>query len=541
MNWAEHAGIRFVHANGATGNHYFIEPMPAGCAFVDYDNDGFEDVLLIQSGPSDPTETVRSRPHCMLYRNNGDGTFSDVTAGSGLDRDLGYGMGVAVGDYDNDGFDDLFITGYGRNHLLHNEQGSGRFADVTHKMGLDRVHSTGYATSAAFGDYDNDGRLDLYICYYSPWTWSLHKLCYSPEHLPDYCVPDSYETETHQLFHNDGNRFTDVSEKSGITRSTGRGLAVAFVDYDEDGRQDIFVANDISENMLWHNNGDGTFTNQAVVAGVARDESGRRMAAMGIGVADYDHSGHESLFVTDFSNAPNTLFKNTGKGLFTDVSAASGVGPAHLAYLSFGCEFFDYDADGWPDLVTANGHVTEHINTQYPNVTYKERDQLYHNEGNGAFREVTEPAQLGDLSQPGISRGLAVGDADNDGRLDILILRQNSPAELFHNEDRSGNHWISFKTVGTKSNRDGLHTRFVLTAGGMRQMATVRAGSSYLSVSDRRVYFGLGRATRIERVEIRWPSGAIDLLRNVPPDAIYVVTEEKGITGRQPRARATAR
>lgn len=535
---AERAGIHFTHSNGATGKYYFIEQMSAGCAFFDYDNDGYLDILLIQSGSSEPPNTVTNRPHCALYHNNGDGTFTDVTAGSGLDKDLGYGHGVAVGDYDNDGYEDLFITAYGGNHLFHNEKGTGKFTDVTAKMGLNKIHSTGYATSAAFGDYDNDGKLDLYVCYYCPWTWALNKKCSSPNKLPDYCSPELYETETHQLFHNEGSRFVDVSAKAGITKAQGRGLAVAFVDYDEDGRPDIFVANDISVNMLWHNNGNGTFTDVALSAGVARNESGRRMAAMGIGIADYDHSGHASLFVTDFSDAPNTLFKNTGGGLFTDVSAEAGVGPAHLPYLSFGCEFLDYDADGWADLITANGHVTVHVHDQYPNVEYKEPDQLFHNEGNGAFREIKEPGLLGELATPGVSRGLATGDFDNDGRLDVLILRQNDPVLLLHNQDRSGNHWVSFKTVGVKSNRDGIHTRFTLMANGIRQTATVRGGSSYLSSSDRRVYFGLGKATKIDRVEIHWPSGTHEVMTDVPIDAIHILTEGKGLIEQQAKARA---
>ncbi|HLK55997.1 MAG TPA: VCBS repeat-containing protein, partial [Chthonomonadaceae bacterium] len=268
-----------------------MEFSPAGCALFDYDNDGYLDILLLQSGPSGPS--LAQRPHCALYRNNRDGTFTDVTAGSGLDTDLGYIQGVAVGDYDNDGCDDLFLTAYGGNHLFHNEHGTGKFTDVTHRMGLDKVHSAGYATSAAFGDYDNDGKLDLYVCYYAAWTLEKDKLCLNESKLRDYCSPELYPPDTHRLYHNDGDHFTDVSEKAGITKSRGRGLAVAFVDYDGDGRQDIFVANDLTPNMLWHNNGDGTFTDRAAQAGVAYGDEGALMAGMGVAVADYDHSGHE--------------------------------------------------------------------------------------------------------------------------------------------------------------------------------------------------------------------------------------------------------
>lgn len=530
---AKRAGVRFIHSNGARGNYYYVEVTPAGCAFFDYDNDNFPDILLIQSGPSDPPDRVQDRPHCALFHNNGNGTFTDVTAGSGLDKDLGYGQGVAVGDYDNDGYDDLFITAYGGNHLFHNERGTGKFQEVTREMGLDKVHSTGYATSAAFGDYDNDGKLDLYICYYVPWSWAIDKKCESSPGQRDYCKPDVYDEETHRLFHNEGHRFTDVSVHAGIAKMRGRGLAVAFLDYNEDGRQDIFVANDLSENMLWHNNGDGTFTNVALKAGVARGEDARRMAGMGIAIADFDHSGRESLFVTDFSGSPNELFRNIGRGLYENVSARSGVGPVAMKFLSFGCEFFDYDADGWPDLIIANGHVIAHIEKQSEEVTFKERKQLLHNEGNGTFREVDAPEALGELAIPTVARGLAVGDYDNDGRLDVLITNQNDPAQLFRNRDRSSNHWVSFKTIGVKSNRNGIHARFTLKAGGMRRTATVRGGSSYLSSSDRRVYFGLGSASKIERVEIFWPSGVKDVLTNLNVDTFYTVTEGRGITGEQ--------
>ncbi len=528
------AGIRFTHTNGAAGKFYYIEITGAGCAFLDYDNDGYPDILLVQSGPSGPLAPGQTRPHCALYHNNGDGTFTDVTAGSGLDRDLGYAQGVAVGDYDNDGYDDVFITGYGGNHLLHNEHGSGRFTDVTHRMGLDRPHGSGYATSAAFGDYDNDGRLDLCICYYSRWTPAGDKPCQSPQGSRDYCSPQIYDPDTPQLWHNDGARFTDVTHKAGLDKAQGRGLAVAFLDYNGDGRQDILVANDITPNMLWRNNGDGTFTNDAARAGVAYAEGGALMAGMGIGLADYDHSGRESLFLSNFSGQPKTLFRNTGRGLFEDVSTVSGLSLPQMDFLSFGCEFLDYDADGWPDLIVANGHVQVHIAEVSAATTYAERKQLFRNDGRGGFQEVSDPAAQGDLALPTVARGLAVSDYDNDGRLDVLVNNQNGPAQLFHNRDHSPNHWVSFKTVGVKSNRDGYGARFTLLAGGARQVASVRAGSSYLSHSDSRVYFGLGAASRVERVSVRWPSGAQDELSGLAADAIYVVTEGKGITGRQP-------
>ena len=567
---AERAGIRFTHSSGAAGKFHFIENTPAGCAFVDYDNDGFLDIVMVQSGFSTPTAGL-PRPHCALYRNQGDGTFIDATAGSGLDSDLGHGQGVAAGDYDNDGFADLFITAYGKNHLLRNTLGDGIrktengkrklesvrrppsavqlddpipetrdpkpvFEDFTVKVGLDRIHGSGYATSAAFGDYDNDGRLDLYVCYYARWTWEADKPCRDSAGRPEYCTPELYEPETHRLYRNDGSRFTDISAKAGITNVSGRGLSVAFVDYNEDGKQDIFVANDLTPNILWRNNGNGTFTDAALEAGCAYDASGALLAGMGIGIADYDHSGHESLFVGNFSDKPNTLYKNTGTGTFRDVSIASGLAIPHMKFLTFGCEFMDYDADGWLDLINANGHVQVNADLRMEKITYKERKQLFHNEQNGRFSEIADSGQLGDLGVATVSRGLATGDVENDGRVDVLVSNQNGPAQLFRNDDRSGNHWISFLTIGTKSNRDGRHTRFVVTAGGVRQTATVRAGSSYLSHSDRRVYFGLGPHSQADRVEIQWPSGIRETLLNVAAGAVHVVTEGRGVAGKLPSA-----
>ena len=529
------AGIQFAHQGGiGMGRPLFPQTTPAGCAFVDYDNDGYLDIFLVQSGPLVPG-AMPTRPHCALYHNNGNGTFTDVTAASGLDKDLGYAQGVAVGDYDNDGYEDLFITSYGRNYLFHNEHGSGKFTDVTARMGLDTLHSTGYATSAAFGDYDNDGKLDLYVCYYCPWTFAGDKTCHNADGSIDYCSPEVYPMDTHVLYHNDGARFTDVSAKTGISKVSGRGLAVTFLDYDEDGKQDIFVANDLSGNMLWHNEG-GRFVEKGGEVGVRYGGGGALMAGMGTAIADYDQSGRESLFVTNFAGMPNMLFKNTGNGYMEDMTVASRVGPLHLPFLSFGCEFIDYDADGWPDLIIADGHVQLGGKTL---ASLKQRKQLLHNERNGTFADISDPGALGDLGRLTVGRGIAVGDFDNDGRLDILCSNQNDAPQLMRNLDRSKHHWVSFKTLGVKSNRDGYHARIVVTAGGKRRVGVVRAGSSFLSVSDRRVYFGLGDTERIDRVEIAWPSGAKDVLANVQADESYSVTEGKGITGKLPHAKVS--
>ena len=521
----EKAGIHFILANGAKLDRpLFPEATPAGCAFFDYDNDGFIDIFLVNSGELSPGNNYL-RPYCALYHNNRNGTFTDVTKDSGFDVDLGYCHGVAVGDYDNDGYEDIFITGMTGNHLFHNVKGTGKFLDVTAKMGLSQIKSTGYATSAAFGDYDNDGRLDLYVCYYCPWTLAKDKPCKDREGSKEYCSPEVYPMDYHVLYHNEGSRFTDVSEASGIRKVKGRGLAVTFLDYDEDGKQDIFVANDFSGNMLWHNEGGGKFVEKGAEVGVRYGSGGSLMAGMGISVSDYDQSGHESLLVSNFENMQNMLFKNGGKGAFEDVSVMSKVGPLHLPFLTFGCEFIDYDADGYPDILTANGHV------QFQGKGFegmKQSKQLLHNDRAGVFSEIVDSGKLCELKKPTISRGIAVGDFDNDGRLDALFTNQNDRPQLFKNRDNSANHWISFKTVGTKSNRDGIHTKFILTAGGRRRIATVRSGSSYLSVSDRRVYFGLGSTEKIERIEVQWPSGIRDELTDLKVDHSYIVIEGKG-------------
>ena len=536
---AEEAGIRFQHDNGAAGKFYFLEINPGGCAFFDYDNDGRLDILLIQSGPSSPPDQVSDRPHCALYRNTGGGKFTDVTSGSGLDRDLGYAYGVAAADYDNDGFEDLFITAYGRNYLLRNapaRESSPRldsprrtFEDVTTEMGLDRPHSTGFATSSAFGDYNNDGRLDLYVCYYGPWRRETDVECKDSQGNRDYCTPEVYDPDTHRLFRNDGVRFTDVSAQAGITGAKGRGLAVAFLDHDGDGWQDIFVANDLTPNFLWRNDGKGGFTDVAVGAGCAYTEGGGLMAGMGVAIADFDHSGAESLFVTNFSLKPNALFRPAAKGLYTDAAQETGLALPSLKFLAFGCEFLDYDADGWADLFVGNGHVAIHAHTMAPGITYRERKQLFHNVG-GRFEEIMKASELGDLAVETVARGVAVGDYDDDGRVDALVNNNGGAAQLFHNEDPSSRHWVRFRPIGTKSNRSGAHARFTVTAAGVRQTATARAGSSYLSHSDRRIYFGLGDARIINSVDIRWPSGARTELKELVADRTYTVTEGAGIT-----------
>lgn len=532
-NVAAQAGLKWKHELGNRGKFLFIEFTPAGCAFFDYDNDGFLDIFLVQSGSSEAPATVTNRPHCALYRNRRDGTFKDVTAQSGLDKDLGYAQGVAVGDYDNDGYDDLFITAYGGNHLFRNRRGSGKWEDVTRAQGLDKVVGEGYATSAAWGDYNLDGRLDLYVCYYARWTHAGDKQCRDKETGElDYCHPQLYDAVTHRLYRNAGARFVDVSEQSGITKVKGRGLAVAWIDYNNDMRPDIFVANDVTPMMLWRNEGNGRFTNVANQAGCAYDGEGGGIAGMGIAVADYDRSGRQSLYVSNFSSRPNILFKNLGGGFFEDATSNANLAASHLNFLSFGCEFFDYDADGWPDIITNNGHVQVRKHKRESGIPLKQRKQLLHNVGQGIFREITDMAALGDLAAPGVGRGLATGDYDNDGRIDVLAIAQNEPAQLFRNQMRTAHHWISFKAVGTKSNRNGIGARFEIVTRNGRQIAHVHGGSSYLSSSDRRVYFGLGGTSKVDQVIVRWPGGKRDVLKNLAANAFYTITEGRGITAR---------
>ena len=400
---AKQAGVNFTADTGIGGKRlYFIESTPAGGGFVDIDRDGNLDVILLQPGASSVDQLTGPRALTGLFRNNGDGTFTDAIKGSGLDKDLGFAHGVAVADYDNDGYSDILVTAYPRNFLFRNLGGSGKFEDVSERVGLAKTHSTGFATSAAFGDIDNDGRLDLYICYYSPWTPETDKPCKNAQGTRDYCTPEIYDADTHRLFRNTPKGFVDITKASGIEANKGRGLAVAFVDYDQDGKQDIFVANDLSPSFLWHNNGGLKFTDKAVEAGCAYSENGSLMAGMGIAIADYDRTSRPSMFVTNFAGMPNTLFKNIGDGFFENAADTSRIAQAHMKYLSFGCEFLDYDNDGWQDLMTADGHVQLSVDTKQ-SVGVKQAKRLYRNAGNATFAPIENPEALGPLGEPVIS------------------------------------------------------------------------------------------------------------------------------------------
>jgi hypothetical protein len=523
----QQAGIRFLHNNAAFGKKYLPETMGPGVAFIDYDNDGWPDIFLVNgtNWPGQPSK--HSTP--KLYHNNHDGTFTDVTQKAGLDIEL-FGMGVAVGDYDNDGFDDLFVTALGQSHLFHNN-GNGTFTDVTQKAGL--AGPKEFSTSAAWVDYDKDGKLDLVVANYVQWSIETDLYCTLDGKSKSYCTPESYKGTSVRLWHNRGDgTFEDVTKKAGLGDPTSKTLGIAVIDYDNDGWPDLLLSNDTQPNKLYRNNGNGTFTEKAVVAGVAFSEDGVARAGMGVDAADYDHSGAPSILITNFSNQMISLYHNEGKGLFVDEAPRSDVGRASLLTLGFGCFFFDYDLDGWPDIFIANGHIDRDIERVQPNVKYAMPPHLFRNLGKGNFQEVAN--SLGkSFSTPRVGRGAAYADINNDGRPDLLLSTNGGPAYLFLNEaagPAATNKSLRIKLVGTKSNRDGIGAVLKLTAGGETQTQMLRSGSSYLSASELILTFGLAQNTQADSLEVHWPSGQIDKLSNIPANQTITITESKGIT-----------
>ena len=526
----QQAGIRFVHNNGAFGKKYLPETMGPGVAFIDYDNDGWPDIFLVNGMDWPGHAQKHSTP--KLYHNNHDGTFTDVTHKAGLDVEM-FGMGVAVGDFDNDGYDDLFVTTYGQNRLFHNN-GNGTFSDVTQKAGLHGPKE--FSTSAAWVDYDKDGHLDLVVANYVQWTPETDLYCTLDGKSKSYCTPESYKGTSVRLWHNRGNgTFEDVTQKSGLGDATSKTLGVAVLDYDNDGWPDLLFSNDTQPNKLYRNNGNGTFTEKAVVAGVAFSEDGVARAGMGVDAADYDHSGYASVLITNFSNQMISLYHNEGKGLFVDEAPRSEIGRASLLTLGFGCFFFDYDLDGWPDVLIANGHVDDDIQKVQANVSYAERPHLFRNLGKGKFEEVTKSMGAA-FASPRVGRGAAYADINNDGRLDLLLSTNAGPVYLFRNEatgTAAANPSLRLKLIGTKYNRDGIGAVVKLTAGGETQTEMRRSGSSYLSASEPVLTFGLGEHDKADSIEIRWPSGQLDRLSAIPAGATFTVTEAKGITSRR--------
>jgi hypothetical protein len=488
------AGIKFTHNSGRAGKKWLPETMGSGCAFIDADGDGWLDVLLING--KDWTPRGR-RSTAALYHNNHNGTFTDVTRGSGLDVEL-YGFGVAVGDYDNDGRDDLYITALGGDRLFHNE-GGGKFRDVTREAG---TRNEAFSASAAWLDYDRDGKLDLFVANYVQWTAQGDLWCSLDGASKSYCTPESYKGTAPKLFHNlGGGKFEDATAKAGLADPSSKALGVAVFDYDSDGWPDLFVANDTQPNKLYHNLKNGCFKEEGLPAGVAFGEDGVARGAMGVDSGDYDRSGRPHLIVGNFSNQMLGLYHNEGKGLFVDEAPRSSVGRASLLNLTFGIYFFDYDLDGYPDILTANGHIEEEIGRVQPKIQYAEVPLLLRNLGKGRFEEVKT------FDKPMVARGSAYGDFDRDGDLDVLFTTNHGPAYLYRNDGGNRNHWLQLKLAGTKSNRNGIGAVVRVTSAGGTQWQTVHSGSSYCSASDLALTFGLGKDAAASAIEIEWPSG----------------------------------
>lgn len=516
------AGIKFTHTSSPE-KKYIVESMSGGVALLDYDGDGYLDIYLINSLTVDMVKS-KQKTRSVLYHNNGDGTFVDVTDKAGV-GDIGWGMGVAVGDYNNDGWDDIYVTCLGPNHLLKNN-GNGTFTDVTKKAG---VGDPRWSTGAAFVDYDNDGKLDLFVANYVDFDidnlpeFGKGRTCQF-KGIPVQCGPRGLKGAGDSLYHNNGDgTFADVSKKAGVSDADGYyGLGVIASDFDGDGLVDIFVANDSTPNFLYHNNGDGTFKDIGFSSGTAVNENGSEQGSMGVTLGDYDHDGRLDLFITNFDDDYNTLYRNDGKGSFTDVSYAAKVAAVSLPYVGWGTWFFDYDNDGWADLLVINGHV-------YPQLpTYRQLNFVHHNNRDGTFTEVG--SQLGaPFAEKRTGRGAACGDIDNDGDPDVIINNLDGPPQLLRNDGGNANNSILIKTVGVKTNRDGIGARIKIVSGELTQLGEVYSGGSYLSQSDLRLAFGLGKRSKIDLIEIHWPSGSVDKIADAGVNKILTIKEGQGI------------
>jgi hypothetical protein len=519
------AGIQFRHNSGAYGGKLLPETLGAGCAFLDYDGDGWQDILLING--MDWPGHKRQRSTLRLYRNNRNGTFTDVTRSAGLDVEM-YGMGVAVGDYDNDGFPDILITCVGQNRLFRNT-GKGTFVEVTKSSGLGSRQA--FSTSALWFDFDRDGLLDLFVCNYVKWSPEHDVFCSLDGKHKSYCTPEAYRGETCWLFQNRGNgTFEDVTATCGIFDSSSKSLGVAMLDYDQDGWPDLLVANDTQPNKLYRNQRNGTFKDVAVEAGIAFSAEGKARAGMGVDVGDFDNSGTPGVAITNFDNEMIGLYRASGGGNYADAATQSGVGLASKDKLGFGCVFVDADLDGSLDLAVVNGHIDDTVRN-VRNVGYAQPPELFLNNGKGAFREVASEIG-GGFGQPKVGRGLAYGDFDRDGDADILMTTNNGPALLFRNDQLAGNRSIRVRFVGTQSNRDAIGTSVRIFHGGSSQSRLVKGGSSYLSQSELPVTFGLGRRDKVDRLVIQWPSGRTEEYKELAVGRPYECVESKGINPR---------
>ncbi len=518
------SGVHFKHNSGAFGGKFLPETLGSGCAFLDYDADGWQDILLV-NGADWPGHS-RERTTLKLYRNNRDGTFTDVTRRAGLELEM-YGMGVAVADYNNDGFPDIYITAVGQNRLFKNT-GKGTFIDVTKTSGLAGRQS--FSTSALWFDFDRDGLLDLFVCNYVKWSPEHDVFCSLDGKHKSYCTPEAYRGETCWLFHNRGDgTFEDVTASSGVFDSSSKSLGVAMLDYDRDGWPDLLVANDTQPNKLYRNAGNGTFKEVAVEAGIAFSTEGKARAGMGVDTADFENSGTTGIAITNFDNEMVGLYRMGSNGNYEDIAVRSGVGLPSRNTLGFGCTFCDLNLDGFQELVIANGHIDETVRNIRGNVGYAQPPQLFLNSGMGSFRDVA-PQVGGEFQQPKVGRGLAYGDFDRDGDLDLLMTTNNGPAFLYRNDQLAGNNSIRFRLVGGKSNRDAIGATVRVQVNGMSQSRVVKTGSSYLSQSELPLTFGLGRHDAIERVEIQWPSGRTEDYKSLAAGRAYNCAEGKGIT-----------
>lgn len=518
------AGISFRHNSGAYGGKLLPETLGSGCAFLDYDGDGWQDILLVNG--MDWVGHKKQKSTLKLYRNNRNGTFTDVTKAAGLDIEM-YGMGVAVGDYNNDGFPDVLITCVGQNRLFQNT-GKGTFVDVTRKSGL--FGRQAFSTSATWFDYDRDGLLDLFVCNYVNWSSEHDVFCSLDGKQKSYCTPEAYRGETCWLLRNRGDgTFEDATAASGVFDASSKSLGVALLDFDQDGWPDLLVANDTQPNKLYKNLRNGKFKDVAVEAGIAFSPDGKARAGMGVAIGDFENAGRAGIAITNFDNEMIGVYRAGKTGGYEEISLASGIGAASKTTLGFGCAFLDVDLDGRLDLAVANGHIDETVRNIRGNVGYAQAPQLFLNSGGGKFRDVA-PETGGDFATAKVGRGLAVADFDRDGDLDLLVTTNNGPAYLYRNDQSAGHRAIRFHLRGTKSNRDAIGATVRLYNGSEMQVRTVEGGSSYLSQSELPVTFGLGGRDRVEKVVVDWPGGGTQEFKNLTSGKAYQLSESKGLT-----------